>query len=75
MPFRFNLPSRTVIENSFNGDRMLRIIEGNIPGNPGRHILITGCPGSGKTTVSIHHYSLHNLELRVQFVTFQHMLR
>ena len=46
MPFRFNLPSRTVIENSFNGDRMLRIIEGNLPGNPGRHILITGCPGN-----------------------------
>lgn len=76
MPFRFNLPSRTVIENSFNGDRMLRIIEGNIPGNPGRHILITGCPGSGKTTVSVHHFiHCNNLGVRVQFVTFQHMLR
>ncbi|MEI6065686.1 MAG: hypothetical protein WCQ26_13925, partial [Pseudanabaena sp. ELA748] len=76
MPFRFNLPSRTVIENSFNGNRMLRIIEGNIPGNPGRHILITGCPGSGKTTVSIHHFiHCNNLGVRVQFVTFQRMLR
>ena len=71
MPFRFNLPSRTVIENSFNGDRMLRIIEGNIPGNPGRHILITGCPGSDKTTVSIHHFIYSsNLGEHVQFMVY-----
>ena len=69
----FNLPSRTDIENSFNGRRMLNIIEGDFPD---KSILITGCPGSGKTTVSIHRFIfLRNAGQHVVLLTYQNLLR
>lgn len=69
----FNLPSRTDIENSFNGRRMLNVIEGDFPH---KSILITGCPGSGKTTVSIHRFIyLRNAGRQVVLLTYQHLLR
>jgi superfamily I DNA/RNA helicase len=69
----FNLPSRTDIENSFNGRRMLNVIEGDFRD---KSILITGCPGSGKTTVSIHRFIfLRNAGQQVALLTYQNLLR
>jgi len=69
----FNLPSRIDIENSFNGRKMLNVIEGQFAD---KSILITGCPGSGKTTVSIHRFIfLHNSGQQVVLLTFQNLLR
>jgi DNA helicase IV len=53
---------------------MLDIIENDFPE---KSILITGCPGSGKTSVSIHrfmHQTLRPNPRRVQLLTFQKLL-
>lgn len=47
--FRFNTISRTEIEESAGGAQMLTAID--YSGN--HHILVTGPPGSGKTTISL----------------------
>ena len=48
--FEFRLPSRQDIEKSQNGQEMLYIIDID---HDRKFSLVTGCPGSGKTTVSI----------------------
>ncbi|WP_035455323.1 3'-5' exonuclease [Algoriphagus terrigena] len=48
--FEFRLPSQDDIKNSTNGETMLGIINNDFDE---KFSLITGCPGSGKTTVSI----------------------
>jgi len=70
--FRFNLPELNVIRASENGATMLAVANGLIDAD---HILVTGPPGSGKTTVSI----LRLLHLigkgeQVQFLTYQRLL-
>jgi DNA helicase IV len=48
--FEFRLPSQDDIRNSTNGETMLSIINTDYEE---KFSLVTGCPGSGKTTVSI----------------------
>ncbi|MCS7028463.1 MAG: ATP-binding domain-containing protein [Bacteroidia bacterium] len=48
--FKFRLPSQDDIRNSTNGQIMLSIINNDYDE---KFSLVTGCPGSGKTTVSI----------------------
>ncbi|GAB4039855.1 3'-5' exonuclease [Spirosoma gilvum] len=48
-PFKFNTVTRAEISRSVGGDRMLNAID--YSGND--NVLITGCPGSGKTTVTL----------------------
>jgi DNA helicase IV len=48
--FEFRLPSQDDIKNSTNGQIMLSIINNDYNE---KFSLVTGCPGSGKTTVSI----------------------
>lgn len=48
--FEFRLPSQDDIRNSTNGQIMLSIINNDYDE---KFSLVTGCPGSGKTTVSI----------------------
>jgi len=48
--FEFRLPSQDDIRNSTNGEIMLSIINNDYDE---KFSLVTGCPGSGKTTVSI----------------------
>jgi DNA helicase IV len=73
MGFKFNLPSRERIQDSPNGKMMLRYIDDDYGEC---NLLITGCPGSGKTTVSIWRF----IRLQMQhkpalLLTFQRMLR
>jgi DNA helicase IV len=71
---RFRLPDRETIRQSPNGLQMLETIENDFPE---KNILITGCPGSGKTTVSIHrliHQVLRPNPRRVQMLTFMRLL-
>jgi superfamily I DNA/RNA helicase len=73
MGFKFNLPSRERINNSPNGKMMLRYIDED---HGERNLLITGCPGSGKTTVSIWRFiRLQKQQKPALLLTFQHMLR
>jgi DNA helicase IV len=71
---RFRLPDRETIRRSPNGIHMLNVIENDFPE---KNILITGCPGSGKTTVSIHrfiHQVLRPNPRRIQLLTFGKLL-
>ncbi len=71
---RFRLPDRETIRRSPNGLQMLETIENDFPE---KNILITGCPGSGKTTVSIHrfiHQVLRPNPRRIQLLTFGRLL-
>jgi DNA helicase IV len=73
MLFRFDLPDRDEIRNSPNGRKMLGLIEDDSDafGN-----MITGCPGSGKTTVSIYRFIyLFSKGNTAYLLTFQKMLR
>ncbi|MCP4108740.1 MAG: AAA family ATPase [Desulfobacteraceae bacterium] len=41
-----------------------------------KHLLVTGCPGSGKTTVSLMRFKrLYNEKKKVLLITFQNLLR
>ncbi len=72
MPFTFRLPSRETIAASRNGHAMLQAIETDFVH---RSIMINGCPGSGKTTISIYRLiRLHQANRRVLLFTFQKML-
>ncbi len=70
--FKFNTISRTDIESSLGGAQMLRAIDYDGPYN----LVITGCPGSGKTTVSLMRAErLINSNKKVLLITFQHLLQ
>lgn len=70
--FIFNLPSEDDIRNSTNGSVMLQIINNDFDE---KYTLVTGCPGSGKTTVSIFRLiRLLNSGKEVQLITYQRML-
>ncbi|HKG06344.1 MAG TPA: AAA family ATPase, partial [Pedobacter sp.] len=69
--FKFNVISRTDIENSLGGAHMLYAIDYDGP----KHLLITGCAGSGKTTVSLMRAErLINLGKNVHIITFHDLL-
>lgn len=70
--FVFSTISRTDIEGSLGGSQMLRAIDYDGPDN----LLITGCPGSGKTTVSIMRAErLKLLDKNILLFTFQDLLK
>lgn len=70
--FVFNTISRTDIEGSLGGSQMLRAIDYDGPDN----LLITGCPGSGKTTVSIMRAErLKLLNKNILVFTYQDLLK
>lgn len=70
--FVFNTISRTDIEGSLGGSQMLRAIDYDGPDN----LLITGCPGSGKTTVSIMRAErLKLLDKNILLFTYQDLLK
>lgn len=71
--FSFHLPSEDQIRNSVNGRIMLSIINNDFPKH---NILVTGCPGSGKTTVSIMRLKRLLQEGKDAFlITYQRMLK
>ncbi|WP_295585029.1 hypothetical protein [uncultured Lamprocystis sp.] len=71
MPFEFHLPSLEEMRATPDGLAMLRMIDDD----DFRSALITGCPGSGKTTVSIYRLvRLLSQGLDVRFVTYQNLL-
>jgi len=71
MPFEFHLPSLEDMRATPDGIEMLRMIDDD----NFRSALITGCPGSGKTTVSIYRLvRLNNQQANVHLVTYQNML-
>lgn len=71
MPFEFHLPSLEEMRATPDGLEMLRMIDDD----NFRSALITGCPGSGKTTVSIYRLvRLNNQQANVHLVTYQNML-
>ena len=70
--FKFNTISRTDIESSLGGAQMIRAIDYDGP----HHLLITGCPGSGKTTVSMMRAErLINMKSKILVVTYQDLLK
>jgi len=70
--FKFNTISRTDIEGSLGGAQMIRAIDYDGP----HHLLITGCPGSGKTTVSMMRAQrLVNMNSNVLVITYQNLLK
>src|SRR5690606_22296932 len=70
--FRFNTISRADSERSQGGKTMIQAID--YDGND--HQLVTGVPGSGKTTVTIMRAErLINLNKRVKVFTYQTLLR
>lgn len=70
--FKFNTISRTDIEGSLGGAQMIRAIDYDGP----HHLLITGCPGSGKTTVSMMRAErLINMKSKILVVTYQDLLK
>jgi DNA helicase IV len=71
--FIFRLPSENDIRNSTNGGIMLNIINTDYPE---KYALVTGCPGSGKTTVSIFRLiRLVNNDKPTILLTYQRMLK
>lgn len=69
--FTFHTISRTEIERSQGGRLMLNAIDYDGPA----HLLVTGCPGSGKTTVTLKRAErLVNENKKVLLVTFQKLL-
>lgn len=69
--FKFNIISRTDIENSVGGAHMIYAIDYDGP----KHLLITGCAGSGKTTVSLMRAErLINLGKSIHIITFHDLL-
>lgn len=70
--FKFNTVSRTDIEGSLGGSQMLAAIDYDGPD----HLLITGCPGSGKTTINIMRAErLINLNKNILVLTYQDLLK
>lgn len=71
--FEFRLPSQDEIRNSTNGQTMLSIINNDYDE---KFSLVTGCPGSGKTTVSIFRLiRLANNGKPTILLTYQRMLK
>jgi len=71
LPFEFHLPSLEEMRATPDGIEMLRMIDDD----NFRGALVTGCPGSGKTTVSIYRLvRLNNQAHKVRLVTYQNML-
>jgi len=69
--FKFNTISRTDIENSLGGSQMLYAIDYDGPKN----LVITGCAGSGKTTVSLMRAErLTSLGQNIHIITFHDLL-
>ncbi|NLN61151.1 MAG: AAA family ATPase [Deltaproteobacteria bacterium] len=69
--FEFHLPSLEEMRGTPDGLEMLRMIDDD----SFRSALVTGCPGSGKTTVSIYRLvRINNQRTNVHLVTFQNML-
>ncbi|MDU0369103.1 AAA family ATPase [Hymenobacter endophyticus] len=72
MPFKFNTITEEDILKSPGGLNMLSAIKYNGP----RHMLVTGPPGSGKTTVTLMRATRQLLkEKSVRLLTYQHLLR
>lgn len=70
--FIFSLPREDDIRDSTNGGVMLQIINNDFDE---KYTLVTGCPGSGKTTVSIFRLiRLLNSGKEAQLITHQRML-
>ena len=70
--FKFNTVSRADIERSPGGNTMIQAIDYDGP----HHQLITGVPGSGKTTVTIMRAErLVNQEKTIKIFTYQNLLR
>jgi superfamily I DNA/RNA helicase len=71
MPFEFHLPSFEEMRSTPDGLAMLRMIDDD----NFRSAMVTGCPGSGKTTVSIYRFvRLCNQQVDVQLLSFHKML-
>ena len=73
MTFKFYLPEREKLNNSPNGKKMLSIIEDD---NDNKGIVISGCPGSGKTTVAIYRllYLLNRGHTKTLLLSYHRML-
>lgn len=71
MSFEFHLPPLEEMRATPDGVAMLRMIDDDTF----RSALVSGCPGSGKTTVSIYRFvRLSSQGRNVNLVTFQNML-
>jgi len=72
--FTFNLPTREQVRASRNGNTMLSAIDSDSPRQ--KAIMIKGCPGSGKTTISVFRLMrLVSEKKRVTMLVYQHMLK
>ena len=72
MPFRFNTITEEDLLKSPGGLNMLDAIEYDGPS----HLLVTGPPGSGKTTVTLMRATRQALKGKeVRLLTYQHLLR
>ncbi len=70
--FKFNTISRTDIESSLGGAQMIKAIDYDGPNN----VLISGCAGSGKTTVSLMRAErLSNQNQTILVLTYQDLLQ
>jgi superfamily I DNA/RNA helicase len=70
--FKFNTISRSDIESSVGGAQMIHAIDYDGPNN----LLISGCPGSGKTTISLMRAErLVILNKQILLITFQDLLK
>ncbi len=73
MGFKFHLPTRETIIDSPNGDVMISAIDDDFPE---KSIFLSGCPGSGKTTISLHRLRrILNEGKNALLFTFQNLLR